>query len=409
MAPPAEWTGPAELRAAIREAWERGGLASELLAAGIAGEPRAFGLRGPKPALWASRFDDIRQWIAGLQAAAGPETAPRFRLAWREHEHRQLGRNRVPVAAEFASLDAALDYAGLSAEARRLRACHQAVCRSLPELAGWAVAHPKVLLGHEADWPALLACLAWFKEHPRPDCHPRQVDAPGVHSKFIEANRGLLAELLDLVLPPAAIEAGWTGARQFNRRYGLRDKPVLVRLRFLDPGLAAQAWPGLAPAEISLRPADLTGLGPLLAPGQALRRVIVTENETNYLALPALPGGLAILGAGYGFDALADAAWLEDCELAYWGDLDTHGFAILHQFRQSFPKARSILMDEATLLAHRPLWGTEPAPNTGELANLDTDERWVYEGLRDQRYGQRVRLEQERIGFAWIERALAGL
>ena len=43
---------------------------------------------------------------------------------------------------------------------------------------------------------------------------------------------------------------------------------------------------------------------------------------------------------------------------------------------------------------------THPPPR------LSDAERLVYEGLRDQRWGERVRLEQERIGFGWVLRHL---
>ncbi|NOR71388.1 MAG: hypothetical protein GQ532_17115, partial [Methylomarinum sp.] len=34
---------------------------------------------------------------------------------------------------------------------------------------------------------------------------------------------------------------------------------------------------------------------------------------------------------------------------SYWGDLDTHGFAILSRLRHYYPQVKSILMDEKTL------------------------------------------------------------
>ncbi|WP_431197125.1 Wadjet anti-phage system protein JetD domain-containing protein [[Micrococcus luteus] ATCC 49442] len=66
-----------------------------------------------------------------------------------------------------------------------------------------------------------------------------------------------------------------------------------------------------------------------------------------------MPKTLAIYGAGYGFTSLRDASWLWDCEVLYWGDLDTHGFRILDQLRAVHPQVVSVLMDESTLLAHR--------------------------------------------------------
>ncbi|WP_086857067.1 Wadjet anti-phage system protein JetD domain-containing protein [Amycolatopsis lexingtonensis] len=48
--------------------------------------------------------------------------------------------------------------------------------------------------------------------------------------------------------------------------------------------------------------------------------------------------------------------------LVYWGDIDTHGFAILNRVRRSFECTGSMLMDRATLLAHEGQWvGERPS------------------------------------------------
>jgi hypothetical protein len=51
----------------------------------------------------------------------------------------------------------------------------------------------------------------------------------------------------------------------------------------------------------------------------------------------------------------------------------------------------------------------EPEPHRGELPGLSEDERELYEDLRDDRLGEAVRLEQERIGFGWVSSALRRL
>jgi hypothetical protein len=48
----------------------------------------------------------------------------------------------------------------------------------------------------------------------------------------------------------------------------------------------------------------------------------------------------------------------------------------------------------------------EARPHLGALARLSVEERSLYEDLAANRFGTRVRLEQERIGFGWVERAL---
>ena len=55
-------------------------------------------------------------------------------------------------------------------------------------------------------------------------------------------------------------------------------------------------------------------------------------------------------------------------------------------------------MDAVTLAAHRDLCGTEPTPARGELPLLTPEEQRVLDLLRD---GGNLRLEQERIGWAY--------
>ena len=106
-----------------------------------------------------------------------------------------------------------------------------------------------------------------------------------------------------------------------------------------------------------------------------------------------------IFGAGYGFETLGRAHWLRKCRLHYWGDIDTHGFAILDALRARFGHAESFLMDRGTLMAFESLWGAEDRPIHRDLPRLTAEERALYDDLRDHRIGRNLRLEQERIGF----------
>lgn len=140
-------------------------------------------------------------------------------------------------------------------------------------------------------------------------------------------------------------------------------------------------------------------------------RVFIKENKVNFLAFPDLPRSMVVCGQGYGIQALAEIPWFQDRALHYWGDLDTHGFSILSQLRAGHPGVRSLLMDEATLLAHRESWGQEPAEVRVlvEPQHLTAEEAEVYRGLRDGRWGDRLRLEQERIAYGWLLSALSSL
>ncbi|MGH8548580.1 MAG: Wadjet anti-phage system protein JetD domain-containing protein [Methylococcales bacterium] len=127
------------------------------------------------------------------------------------------------------------------------------------------------------------------------------------------------------------------------------------------------------------------------------------------MAFPQAPDSIVIFGAGYGWDALARAEWLADCSIHYWGDIDTHGFAILDQLRRRFAHAASFLMDRATLMVHEALWGSEPSQVVHDLPSLTDAERALFDELMDNRIRDNVRLEQEMIGFGLVRAALADL
>lgn len=118
---------------------------------------------------------------------------------------------------------------------------------------------------------------------------------------------------------------------------------------------------------------------------------------------------MVIFGAGYGFEMLSKAEWLSRCHIHYWGDIDTHGFAILDQLRRRFDHVQSFLMDRATLLAFESQWGEEEKQALRDLSRLNPAEMGLYDDLRDNRIGKNLRLEQERIGFGWIESVLSAL
>jgi hypothetical protein len=208
----------------------------------------------------------------------------------------------------------------------------------------------------------------------------------------------VLGELFDLVLPPEEIDATASGASGFCRRYGFQDKPLRVRFRILDTKLAL--LPTQSDQDITVRQATFAQLE------LPVTKVFITENEINFLAFPDVPEAMVIFGAGYGFENLASVEWMRDRVIHYWGDIDTHGFAILNQLRGFFPHAASLLMDRETLMEHQALWGLEPSPETGALIRLTAEESVLYDMLRRDELGSHIRLEQEKIGFEWLVEAL---
>lgn len=249
------------------------------------------------------------------------------------------------------------------------------------------------------DIEAFEALLAWLERNPRSGLYPRQAPIPGIDTKWIERRLPMAADLL------AALRGEEVEGRRPHQICGLKEAPNILRIRVLDPLLRG----------------CLGGLGDVTAPVGDLRnihlaadRVYIVENLQTGLALEDRQGSVVVMGLGYGVTALADVPWVAGSACIYWGDLDTHGFAILNRARSCLRRVVSALMDEATLLRYRSLWVRErdqcPDPDLRELTDA---ERSVYRALKDQRWGVNVRLEQERIAWneaqAALDEAAAGL
>ena len=389
------WSDGDDLKAQLARNWERGDILREALCEALSSPsrfPLRLSLKVPASADITDRFDRVRTWAIGLSAQN------HVRLAWQEIRHRVQGTQRLPTGAWVDTVQDAVNWLRKGREWDRFCTLVSETQLALPALLPWLDKRPLQALELAQAWTRLLAVVGWFFDHPRPGIYLRQVDLPGVHSKFIEAHRGVLTELLDLALPADAVSPAKVGIAQFAGRYGLLDKPTRIRFRVLDPDVGL--WPGPHCPDVTLDADSFSRLQ------LDVRRVFITENETNFLAFPPVKSAIVVFGAGYGWEALARSQWLNDCALVYWGDIDTHGFAILNQLRGHFAHVASFLMDRETLLAHTTLWGTEDKPLLADLPRLTTDERALYDDLRDNRLGKVLRLEQEQIGFAWVQRSL---
>lgn len=378
------WTTPADVRARVQRLWDSG----RLLAGRVPGFeddgvqfPLRIGVRKPRSAQLGQRWSEVAQWAADLG------TAPGVRVETTAVSHRALGTQELPAAVWLDTPEQALRLIRRIGDAQRFDAL---IAGTHPTFLWWAARHPLKLLDIGDDWQAVQSVARWLSARPEVGVYVRQVDLPGVHTKIIETYKRTIA---DLVPGPATSGAGW-----FERRYGLRTGPPLVRFRALDPDL--ELLPGAA--EMSLRARDFARLCP------AARTIFVTENLTNYLCWPDAPGALVVFGSGNEApELLSGVPAIRAARVFYTGDIDTHGFAILDRFRAALPQAQSLLMDADTLLAHRDLWVSEPTRITRDLPHLLPHESEVYDGLRTDRWGPSVRLEQERIKFDWVQEAVA--
>jgi hypothetical protein len=374
------WTRPADVREAAGRRWPA------LLTAFLTGQewtPFHVPLRGPGPAEIGERLAEVQAWAAEWERAGrGP-----LRVEYKQVGGRLVGANQIPCRAWLDGYAQAWEVLGARRPVAELTGLADRGKAQCPRVLAWLEGNPVRALQLAGDWDRLLATVRWIDEHRLAGLYLRQVDVPGVDTKFIESHQRVLTQLLDLQLDPARINLT---APDFAGRYGFRRKPEYVRFRC--------AGPGSAYTEMTVRAEELT------APPAGITRAYILENEVTYLAFPLAADAIVLFGDGYAVSILAKLDWLAALDLTYWGDLDTHGFAILNRLRSRFRRARSILMDRETLLAHQSQWVTEKTPTKATLGLLTLAEQDLYQDLCHDTFGSAVRLEQERVGFASLER-----
>ncbi len=388
------WTKNRDIKTRLEKKWAKG----IFLAQSVSPEPFAplcIPLKRPTAKELTHKFEAARTWVAHLVHHAARENQKGFTLEWQEINHRSLGRNRIPKAVVFNTLDDLGSYLDKNAEIRLYQSLFTQITARFPELDALLTEKPLEVPAHDRVWNQLLAVAAWVRAHPRPGIYLRQLEIPGVDTKFIETHKAWLTRLLKAVLPPEGVKDDVKGKSAFELRFGFRPKPSRIRFRVLDPSLAVT---GLTDLEIPVDDFCRLPVSPKI--------VFIVENEITGLSFPSFSKALVIIGLGYGLSLLSGALWMKDLPLWYWGDLDTHGFAMLDQIRGLFPQSRSFLMDETTLLSHRPLWGKEPSPSSRDLPRLTSKEAKVYEALRNNDHAHHLRLEQERISFNLVHQTV---
>ena len=212
-----------------------------------------------------------------------------------------------------------------------------------------------------------------------PDCAAgrplRALTACNIDSKFLERNRTLLIQMLDLRFDGMVSELG---LEQFLDALDEREHWVLIAP--LSPGLLPFRQQRVRISELALLPASISHL-------------LVVENERCLHQLPQLANTVAVLGAGLNLSWMQDD-WLSAKRLAYWGDLDTWGLLMLARARLCQPAVSALLMTrecfdryEGELAVNEPTHAGETAPD-----GLTPPEKELYSYLRSR---ERGRLEQE--------------
>lgn len=325
----------------------------------------------------------------------------RERISWVERSWPSVGNQMVPQRLHLVGAREIAKFAGRTCEwltlrdrtldlARRWRSrwfsissgCDPAVLSRSLRLA--AADFVKL---DESDWLTLLRVTEWLLDHKDVSCYVRELPIRGIDTKWIEQHRKAVARLHE----------AFTGQTDTAL---LLKAPSQIRIRFLDEALAPSGLRDISASASELNRCD-----------KSPRVAIICENLVSVMTLPNLPGVVALHGGGYSVSDLADIGWLSRIPVLYWGDIDSHGFAILNQWRHHHNQTQSLMMNAETLSHHRDLCVEEAHPSTAMIDRLTSDERKALALLNGE--SGCLRLEQERIEWDYalheIQEALTNL
>lgn len=241
------------------------------------------------------------------------------------------------------------------------------------------------------NWADILKVCQYFIHTPRPNLYLRQLPIE-IHTKFIEQNSALLQSLLNFLIPDHIRS---TSQKHFAKRFFLRYDEPLIRVRLLDH--TQYYAEKLSDISIPLSDFEKTEF--------SAKNILIAENKMNFLTLPLLPSTAAVWsGGGFNISYLKNIEWLMNKKIFYWGDIDEHGFQILHQLRNYYPHTKSIMMDRQTFDKYN-IYAVNGARSKSEnLYLLTKEENELYQYLKS--LNGKNRLEQEKLPQVYIEKCL---
>jgi len=351
-----------------------------------------------------SDFSEMRKELAEVIKFSKDRKEFGYTVFYKQINTRRHGLQNLPIEISFQSEIDFLKYLHKEKEAAEFRVNCSLILSEFPELKKWIYKYPLKVIDNQTKWNDLLKVCSYFKINPNPNLYIRELPIR-VHTKFIENNKGIVKELLDILIK-GYIRQDET---DFEKRFNLKYPEPTVRFRLLDKNISRQYFSGIDDLSISIGRFEQLKL--------PVKNVFIVENKTNLhtiaenlaisLTLPELEKTIVLFGGGYKVENLKNVKWFEQINLFYWGDLDVHGFEILSQFRGYFPHVKSFLMDEATFKQFENEKGEGKPGKTSVpyLKNLTEEEHRLYVLLKAGNW----RLEQEKISFEYVNEIIKKL
>lgn len=312
-----------------------------------------------------------------------------YTLEFQKVKTKHLGTQDLPISIYFDYEKDFLKFLGKENEVDSFKSNVEIILREFPELKDWIIKNPKKVIDNANEWKNILQVCQYFKQNPKPNFYIRELPVK-VHTKFVERNKSIIRELLDVLIS----EHVKNDEKEFENRFNLKYAEPQIRFKVLDKTISARFFSGIDDIAIPVSQFEKLDL--------PIFKVLVVENKTTLyttLTLPKMNDTIAIFGSGFSVFNLKNVRWFDNLKLLYWGDIDVQGFEILSQFRSYFPQTRSVLMDKQTFDKFFEDDNGTPT-NISTKLNLTDEEQLLYDILKTNNW----RLEQEKIPLEYVNK-----
>jgi hypothetical protein len=339
-----------------------------------------------------SDFNEMRKELAEVIEYSKDRKGFGYTISYKRTNTRQHGIQSLPEEISFLTETDFLKYLHKEKEVAAFRENTKIILSNFPELKDWLTKYPQKVIDNQDKWCDILKVCAYFKANPIPNLYIRELPIQ-VHTKFVENNKAVIKELLDILVADFVKQE----ETNFEKRFNLKYSEPLVRFRILDKKISQTCFSGIDDLSIPVSQFERLYL--------QIKNVFIVENKTNLLTialtLPEIANTIVIFGSGYKVENLKNVEWFKQTRLFYWGDLDAQGFEILSQFRGYFSHVKSILMDKQTFEKFFENDKGTPSKLTTNL-KLTNDELELYELLKANNW----RLEQEKISVTQVDKTI---
>jgi hypothetical protein len=312
-----------------------------------------------------------------------------FTIDYQTVKTKTIGMQSLPTIIYFDTEKDFLKFLGKEKEVDNFINDWQLINSHFPELKDWIIRNPTKIIQQQGKWESIIKVCNYFKNYPKPNLYIRELPA-NVHTKFIESNQSIIAELLDVIIQNHIN----LNEKEFEKRFNLKFREPLVRFKILDKEISQSFFSNLDDISIPVSQFERLKLH--------LKQVLIVENKTTLyttLTLPKMDKTIAIFGQGNAVTNIQNAKWLNNINVLYWGDIDVHGFEMLSRIRKHFDHTQSVLMDKSTFDKYFENDSGKPTTDTTTL-NLTDNEKELYNLLKTNNW----RLEQEKIPFDYVNR-----